>query len=415
MLAGGWTMSASPRCGFGGGVGMSMIGMELELLVLDGHFRPVNDADSILQAGYDWLKPECSHSMVEINTVPGDIWTVGRDLLIKLDTVSSIAAEKGLYVLPIETHFGDFKPLIRQKERYIPQVKLLGEEKFDLCGEIMGQHTHFSLDADADARIRQINFLTLSDPCGIALTASSPKESFSNWRIWAYRHLVYDGFKFQGSLQPLKRTFDQYLEELDKEFEKFRSFAMESEVNIDDVMNRYNSIWGPVRINPVYGTVETRTPGSNPDIGLLLGYNMLLVGGMRRFVNGDMATEEHLFSKLADEESSAEQFKYLCHLNNEAMRYGLASPEVNQYTSTFFSFCEKGLTAEERELLPSVRQVLSSRHSVSDRIRVLLGAAMGRAPADVGPAVAKSIYEQLYLPSMDKARTSFPGLYVEAA
>ncbi|MBN1274679.1 hypothetical protein JXA12_00095 [Candidatus Woesearchaeota archaeon] len=324
------------------------VGMELELLVLDEHYRPANEADRLLAHGLPGVIPECSKAMIEVNTIPGDIFAVRDDLYAKLRALASVAEQENLRVLPLDMAYGDFTPVLRSGPRYEAKARLLGD-KFSRCGGIVGQHTHFALLPDDDDCVRQVNFLIAADPVGIATMGASPRKGVWNARLLTYRNEVYGEFAYQSGLQPLKRSFASYLHELEEEFVRFQSLAAERAVSIDGIMDSYNSIAGPVRLTR-HGTVETRTAGANPDIARSIGYSALLLGGMRRIVAEGVAGEERLLYALTGTESHEEQYAYLSRLSEQALRLGTHDPEVSLYVDSFTAYCAGGLSADERLL-----------------------------------------------------------------
>ena len=365
------------------------VGMELELLVLDENYGPVDGADRILSHGLQGVVPECSYSMVEVNTSPGDIFTVGDDLYDKVTALQGVAEDEGLHVLPLDMALGPSAPTLREGERYDAKSRLLGHDKFLKCAGIQGQHTHYGLVDDDEARARQVNFLTIADPVGIALLSTSQRPDVWNARLMTYRNDVYGDFEYQGSLQPLKRSFAAYLHELDVEFEKFKSFAASRDVGVGEVMDRYNSIAGPVRLSQ-HGTVETRTPGSHPDLDISVAYAALLLGGMRRYTR-----EEGAVWGLTCCDDSSEAFRYVYTLADRAMRRGLQDTSVRRYADRFMEYCYGGLHETEKPLTAPIYDVRNGgRNTVGEYL------AAGQGAFGNASGIHRRLHEDVFLPSL---------------
>lgn len=369
------------------------VGMELELLVLDGDYMPVDGADRLLRYGLPGVVPECSYSMIEVNSDPGDIFLVKDDLYGKVKALHDVAESEGLHVLPLDIALGSFTPHLREGERYDAKSRLLGHDKFLKCAAIQGQHTHYGLMGGDGERTRQVNFLTLADPVGIALMSTSPRPGVWNARLMTYRNDVYGGFEYQGMLQPLKQSFSGYLQELDVEFEKLKSFAASRDVGVGEVMDRYNSIAGPVRLSQ-HGTVETRTPGSHPSLDHSVAYAALLLGGMRRYTN-----EEGVVWDMTCCDDSTETFKSVYTLADKAMRSGLEDSSVRLYASIFLDYCYGGLKDHEKPLVGPVLDALKSgRTPVTDSL--IKG---GYDALENASITHRQLHNEVFMPSLEQA------------
>lgn len=348
------------------------IGPELELLVLDENFKETNRADEIIEEAIKRGLPvvaECSKCMVELNSKEGIPLECIPNLGKNLESLNEIVREKGLYILPIEAPLNlDFKPEMRTSPRYSAKAKLLGPERFQISGKVLGFHAHYDLDSNDLIKAQQINFLTLMDPLAIALTASSPHAKFSSWRTHSYRHVVHEGFPFQGQLQEPSPSYQQYLQRLEEEFTRFITFAETRDANFKKCSNKYNAVWGPVRVNPKYQTGEIRSMGANPNLTLDLATAILFLGGMRNIKNNEEIESQYL-QFLLNTEDPNESFNALLALSNDATKYGLKTEGVRNYSAVLFDYCVEGLSPLERKFVQEIYENIQSGENFSVKMQ----------------------------------------------
>ena len=379
------------------------VGFELELLVLDAGFNESNEADQLIsRAKADGLSvvPECSHAMVEVNSQPGSLREATADMVYQLEGLNAVAENLGLHVLPVEMPLNHgFKPLIRSFPRYEAKKRLLGDDRFEISGKVMGFHVHYDLPAGDEARMRQIDFLKLMDPLAIAATASSPHLSanglFDSWRTHSYRYIVHEMLPFQGQLQGLGDSYAQYVQEHLDQYLRFLEKSREKDVDFSSVADEYNSIWGPVRLNPTYGTSEIRSMGSCPDVSMLVGLSGLVLGGLRRLDDGDLTD-----SILDGSSGPLEAFRHLQKLSDEAMRFGFKSGSVRRYVASILDFCTPYTIQEEVPLVAHALSELRSSRNAADAIR----------SSALGYQESYASLHKSYVGSLSQARNLIGGL-----
>ncbi|MBD3209612.1 hypothetical protein GF367_04325 [Candidatus Woesearchaeota archaeon] len=352
------------------------IGFELELLVLDEQFNETNNADVLIadaQKQGVTVTPECSHAMVEVNSRPDSLLVAASDLVNQLDRLNGIAEYRGLKVLPIEMPLdADFKPIIRNSPRYGVKKRLLGEDRFEISGKVMGFHVHYDLPDDNQDKIDQINFLKAVDPLAIAVTACSPHYSegmlFDSWRTHTYRYIVHEDLPFQGQLQRFGTSYDRYVQEHLEKYLHFLHLSKEKDVDFSHYADEYNSIWGPTRINPHYGTSEIRSMGAVPDIVLLFGLADLIDGGLRRMRSSTGTDNLYLDVLVGRHSDPEESYSLLQAMSDDAIRYGFKTEGVFDYCSSLAAFCDAGVVAEGKPLASYANRFLADKKNYADKI-----------------------------------------------
>jgi gamma-glutamyl:cysteine ligase YbdK (ATP-grasp superfamily) len=326
--------------------------------------------------------------MIEFVSDPGDTFEVVTQTLDNLKFITHLCEEMGLRFLPTESYFGQFENKMRDYKRYSTKKKLIGEKKFELCGQICGQHIHFSLNENEDIRVKQINFLTFVDPAAIALSANSPSREMSSWRTYTYRKRVHENLYFQGELQPFKRQFRDYISQLHNEFRRFEDLAKEWGVPNLEGMDSYTGVWGPIRINDKYKTVEISSIGASPAISINLAMIALLKGGMNLMEDVSRDLENDPFICFSEK-----QFVSLRTLSDKAIVHGLKDDEVYAFTKRLVEFCKKGLSAEEQRLLKPLEILIERKENISTEVKNEIGDFHIR---DHRTETAKAIHERLY-------------------
>lgn len=379
------------------------VGFELEMLVLDEFFNERNDADILIAEAKKQglaVNPECSHAMVEVNSKPGSLAVAAEDLLMQLDGLNAIAAYNGLRVLPIEMPLNhDFKPVVRASPRYDAKRRLLGEDRFEISGKVMGFHVHYDLPSADEHKMRQINFLKLVDPLAIAATASSPHQlgdvSFDNWRTHSYRYIVHGDLPFQGQLQQFGTSYATYVQEHLEKYLNFLKMSEEMDVDFSQYANEYNSIWGPTRINPDYQTSEIRSMGASPDIASLFGLAGIINGGLRTINSSAEMENMYLDIFFGGKSNPKDSYNLLQALSDDAMRYGFKTEGVNDYCSSLIDFCTGGLSLEEDVFASHTKSVVASRKNFSDMIV---------AHSDIPIAAQYARLHDTYISSLEMAK-----------
>ena len=322
------------------------LGYELELLVLDESFNETNNADLVISEAKKQgvsITGECSHSMVEVCSIPGTIDVAAKDLVNQLVRLNNVADNLGLKVLPIEMPLNhDFKPKTRDSPRYEAKKNLLGEDRFEISGKVMGFHIHYDLPNDDEKKMEQINFLKLVDPLVISASASSPFEyggvDYHSWRTHSYRYIVHEELPFQGQLQDFDTSYEQYVNEHLENYISFLEMSKKRNIDFSKYADEYNSIWGPTRINPTYNTSEIRSIGSTPDLRLLFGISALIQQGIDRIVSDSESNNIYL-EILSEMRNPNEKYNFIQALSDDAMKYGFDSATVKNYCKSLIDFC----------------------------------------------------------------------------
>ncbi len=402
---------------------MSNKGAELEVLVAredeDG-LEPVHEADQILYQGHRPIQkedgeyiggtaPEVAKSMMEVVTSPNEsVMDTGSELVRMLKKEERKARKADLTLMPIDMPFGDFTPEMRENPRYNAKAEVLGPEKFkNIAGKVQGQHTH--VEVDEENLVTLLNEGKALDPVAIALTASSPRDGFDNWRVHAYREVLYEDSDVDLKLRSFKEDREEYEAELERNFEYFIN-RVEELGQVSEGMTPHNVLRGPVSYNQKYGTLEFRTAGANPDIGLMVGYLAMMDGALKRSMNGDSVI------KRVPGEDREEKFEALRELSERAKRDGLKDPAVRSYTADVLQYAREGLDDREEVLLDPVEGAVSSGINTSDRIRRLASdRGLDLNDASSGPQLMKAVYDEIYQPSLVRTSEVLNGLRYDQA
>ncbi len=336
-----------------------IIGSEVELLVLDDSFREANEAGKVLDLTQKQNNPsfvhECSRCNVEFVGSPNNLKGIIAELTRNLNNLDTITKSQGIRLVPVDFPLNiDFKPNITDHPRYINKEKIVGKTRFDICKRILGTHFHFDLDSRVDVKINQINFLALFDPLAIIATATNRQFlngiMINNWRVYAYRYLAHGDFPFQGDIQGLYNSYEEYLETLTDEYNKFLGISLLRGVDFSKNSNRENAVWGPVRINLKYNTVEMRSISSHPNMVTVMSVVALASGGLRQIIKNEVNIQE-FYESLTGTSDLQKASEYLKKIDYEAALYGFKSDDVVDYCNKLLLFCIKGLEGRETKLV----------------------------------------------------------------
>ncbi|GEM_PF-4589962 len=363
----------------------SKIGMELELLTLNERFESVPRSDEILSTiNEPWAVKESSHEIVEVISSAGKLEDVRNDLIQKIKIVDSVARDLDLRTLPLEVPLtNNNTKTLRENMCYQLRREIIDKNRINVCGNVLGTHIHFDWKSNEKDRIKQMNFLTAVDPFVVALTQCSPKNGFKSWRNQAYRRILHKDHPFQGQMQDFKEAWNDYERELETEFRGFVNLADRSERYIN-IRNKYNTIWGPVRVNPSLETVEIRSLGANPNLDLLFEIAHYVNRGMEAFVKNYGSIYDFLEDISPQDFRTVQSIDDLRKLSGFAIKDGLKDPMVYQYASNLFSFCRKG---SREGLNGEIEKILSVRRSLSESIIEMNGR---------GENIHKRLYEDIY-------------------
>lgn len=334
------------------------IGSEVELLVLTDSFKEANNAQKVLSTAIEnnlFFVHECSQCNVEFNSPPGSMKYVAIETSRQLEQLNEAIGKKGVRLVPVDFPLDHaFKAEITDYPRYIHKQQLIGIEKFDICKRILGTHVHFDLHPDPDVKIAQINFLALFDPLAITATATSRNSMngiiINNWRVYSYRYLAHEEFPFQGDIQGVYSSYKEYVEKLESEYAKFLEVSLSKGVDFSRTSNRENAIWGPIRVNTKYNTVEMRSMSSHPDMITVFSVLALARGGLRRIIKKETSINDIVYS-LTGKNNMAEASAHLKNIDYKATLHGFKSDEVVEYCKKLILFCIDGLEEDEEKLV----------------------------------------------------------------
>jgi carboxylate-amine ligase len=223
------------------------VGIEEELMILDGRSLGLANAIETILAGYDGdgdVKPEMMESVLEIAVGPcRDTREAGAALRALRRSVSEVAAREGLCIGSAGTHpFALWEDQrISARERYRTLVEAL---RFVARQElIFGLHVHVGLD-DREKAIHVANGLRVHVPVLLALSANSPFWRADPTGLASTRMPVFRSFPRTG----IPPRYDGWAD-----YERRVAFMVDS-----GVMEDYTWLWHDVRPHPELGTVEMR-------------------------------------------------------------------------------------------------------------------------------------------------------------
>lgn len=314
------------------------IGGEIEFLILDEKYNEVNEAKKVLHHVRNKgikVSEECSQSMIELHTPPVHAEDIESILKESTRELYIAGREIGYKVLPFPIVLNqNFMSQMTQKEKYRAKRQVLADERFKVCKKISGIHFHFDMrEKEEDVR-KQINMLNLLDPLIIALSSASKKQfknhSIHNTRLKRYRYVAYEKYPFQGNVQGVFQTYEEYEKTLDLNYEKFIHRNKQKGINFSGYCDKYDAIWGPVRINKSLQTVELRTFDSNPDITFVAKLARLVKDSLDKAVD-----DENIIQRCVDKATSLRDNRpkiALQELSREAIMHGLDSEAVEEYS-----------------------------------------------------------------------------------
>jgi carboxylate-amine ligase len=224
------------------------IGIELELQLIHPETYDLSpqinqllqEIKTIEYAGE--IKPEITHSMVEINSSPHEKITCLHDELLALNQIIITHAKK----LDILLSGGGVHPFQNWRERIIfPNYKDV-YQKYDFLMKkftIFGQHVHVGC-ADANDAIYLIHAFSRYIPHFIALNASSPFYEREETQFDSVRLHIVDAFPLSGTL-PFLTSWDEFIEHY-------------NQLEQRGIIKKVGNLYWDIRPQPQYGTLEIR-------------------------------------------------------------------------------------------------------------------------------------------------------------
>ncbi|MBT4823644.1 hypothetical protein HN695_04600 [Candidatus Woesearchaeota archaeon] len=273
----------------------SMIGLEMEFMLLNNKGKVVNKADEILAAVKKKepetnIVKECGKNMVELGCYPSvKMFNTALDILKHAETLYDVASKKDLLLHCFGTYPGKFDPEVRNNINYLMKKKIFGEERFLAAARCIGFHHHYALPRGMynpltkfirvtfDGKIKRsfmgsYNFEIAADPALTCIMQSSPfyqgQHFAMDTRLPVYRggkklkymDGVYANLQQIGGLPPYKQTEMDLIESLNRKVQRWMKVLKKHNENakFDEIYNSKLDVnWGPVKVNN-HGTLEQR-------------------------------------------------------------------------------------------------------------------------------------------------------------
>ncbi len=389
----------------------SMLGLEIEMFMLNQEGRMINKADTLLKALEGkrlgkYVKPELSTSMIELTSAakPG-IRECAVAFMENLDELVDEAEKMGYRLLPLGIHPTRFVPKLHTKMWYEAKRQVLGTELTKREGKICGFHYHFTLPEGIVGRktsmiksversisrqvfLQQYNFLVATDPAILAFCQSSPIWNGVHYgkdcRVLVYRDMkaTHAGHTLKGihyylpmfgalpnyefTLQDLRVMSEQKKTEWLKILEQ-RDFPTNEIASYPTL----KFMWGPLRVNKI-GTIEYRGPDMNhPElifsVSSLLKYALEAIEKNEYRVRpSDIGISEPFV--LEGNKIYVPPHSTLKYLERQSVIRGLESPEVYNYCKSLFDLVCKITKKGKSRNFRAVKRILDSKKTLSDDI-----------------------------------------------
>ncbi|MBL7056284.1 hypothetical protein ISS07_05195, partial [Candidatus Woesearchaeota archaeon] len=236
----------------------NLVGLELELIVLDDSGKIVNRADEIINhpSNTGNILKESTLGVVEVISEPSSSLNELESLFTgELSQLQSITDSLGMYTAPI-SELGPQDALARREgsSRYSFSAAVLGTDNIGKLNSICGTHIH--LDKEDNA-VAQYNLMQSLDPVFVFLSTSPflrGKNSFNSCRVQASRNEAFDAFPLHGQLLDYIPSLD-YLDELN-DLRLSTWMGGTSDPVQENIFDKYNTCWGPIRLRE--NTIEMR-------------------------------------------------------------------------------------------------------------------------------------------------------------
>lgn len=383
----------------------SMTGYETEMFVLDSNGR-LCDADMLLKKAKNLpVQKECSRYMVEVACLPARrLSTSSRYLIDNLTELGEIAQAQGNALYPFGTYFGTNAPLLRRKNWYTVQKKILGETNFINAGKCCGFHQHYTLPRGIydkknkfityrknskinKSLIDSYNFLNAADPVFTTLTQSSPfvdtARVAKDARLVLYRggktlrnsSAVYAKQPIFGGLSPYKSTIRDLMSTLRRRHQKWKRLMIEHKADHSRYINSTNILnftWNPVKINPK-GTLEYRGSDMN-FLSTLFGMSTMLKFSLRAIQQDNLIVTP---ADIGPEDAFRVEGNMVfippfatvnLQLQRDAAYEGLRNDDVYTYVKRCYRFVKEIAHDDYAPFLKNVRNMLDERKTRSDSI-----------------------------------------------
>ncbi|HLC69381.1 MAG TPA: glutamate-cysteine ligase family protein [Candidatus Bilamarchaeaceae archaeon] len=390
------------------------VGLEIEMFVLNDEGALTNECDRIFKALQGsklepYLHPEVSPAMLEMGGAPKHTpQETALGFLENWELVLETAEKQGLHLLPLGTYPGKNKPVLRTGPWYDSQETVLGKETFTRAATFCGYHYHYTLPERIvreeqirtvkkshakDTFLNQYNFLVAADPVALTFCQSTPfwqgEHKAKDSRVVVYRDFalkddksmkgMYYYLSLFGALPDYEFTVEDLRVMADKrKTEWIKLLEKKRFKRIVDVMSApaLKFMWGPLRVNKI-GTFEYRGPDMNFPT-YIFGLSALLSHALEAIEKQGLQTEpsDLGISKpflLEDNTVYLPPYSRVRYLEYMTSTSGLESEEVYQYCSRMVKLVERiSRKAKRSPMLKIIRQMLSERKTMSDRILELV-------------------------------------------
>lgn len=389
----------------------SMLGLEIEMFVMNPEGKLINEADPLLKSFEGkrlgkYVKPEISKAMIELTaSAKRSIRECAVAFMENLAELVEEAEKMDYHLLPLGTHPTSAMPTLHTKPWYDAKRAILGSEYTKREGKISGFHYHFTLPEGIVAKdtsmiksiersharqvfIQQYNFLVATDPAILTLCQSSPIWNRipygKDCRVLVYRDMkvahrdnVLKGIhyylpifgalpNYEFTLQDLRVMAEQKKSEWLKLLEQ-KNFP----TNEIAAFPTLKFMWGPLRVNKI-GTFEYRGPDMNhPEVIFsvcsLLKYALDAIEKNGYLVRpSDIGISEPFV--LEDNKIYVPPHSTLKYLERQSAVLGFDNPQVHKYCKSLFDLVCKISKKGKSRNLKIIGEMLNKKKTVSDDI-----------------------------------------------
>jgi hypothetical protein len=207
-----------------------------------------------------------------------------------------------------------------------------------------------------------------------AFASSSPfflgNNSKRDYRVDVYRNEVFDRFPLQGQLLDYPKSLEDVMDRQVKAYDEFKNELVKEGLD-DDSFNKYNCIWGPLRLTK-FGTIEARGADSN-NLSNVLGLGAVYMGVSNYLERENVDVEINDGSYDVGELFVPKNGKIIVPNYDQLKRFegigvedGLSNSTLRTYLSNVLDVAEKGL--DDESYLNPFRSMISEGRSFSDDI-----------------------------------------------
>lgn len=386
------------------------LGIEFELFTLDENGYMINGADRLINRVKKEhpeieVKRECGKNMIEIVTPPhSEVPNVMLKAVEDFEKVVLCAKKEKLILYAYGTYPGIFTPEFHSAKRYNAQQKLLGKQRFNIGGRVIGLHIHYSLpwgvfneylkiikplinSKHKESTVNIYNLCIAMDPALTTLSQSSPfyqgkylaKDSrvvvYRGGEVLNYPQGLYANHPEFGALQNYKSTNHDILHLIAERFLSWGKMVKKAGYNVYSLTKHGSTLdntWNPVKIN-AHGTMEIRGMDMNhPDI-------IVAIAIIIKFVI--KAVQEKFLQVVSTEAAINDPFKLdgqkilippdsyvINELQKFAAHEGLSNDKIYNYCQGLLRLAKEFIPEKRRHFLKPIEDILSKRQTASDRI-----------------------------------------------